>query len=151
MSRGNAAVEVSMLSDRERRFLAQSRIAHLATADSRAVPHVVPVCFAMSEGTLYITIDDKPKRHPGAALKRLRNTAESPSFAVVVDRYDEEWALLGWLMLHGHAEVLTEGTEQDDAQALLRFRYRQLEAMQITQYPVIAVRVERTTSWGTSP
>ena len=38
--------------------------------------------------------------------------------------------------------------EHDDAQALLRSRYRQLEAMQIAQHPVIAVRIERTTSWG---
>ena len=36
-----------MLSDSQRRFLAQQRIAHLATADRRAVPHVVPICFAV--------------------------------------------------------------------------------------------------------
>ena len=137
-----------MLSDGERRFLAHRRIAHLATADARAAPHVVPVCFALSEGTLYITIDEKPKRQPGSALKRLRNIVENPAVAVVVDRYDEDWALLGWVMLRGHAEILTDGTEHDAAQALLRARYRQLNAMQIAQHPVIAVRVERTTSWG---
>ena len=137
-----------MLSDGERRFLAHRRIAHLATADARAVPHVVPVCFAMSEGTLYITIDEKPKRQPGTALKRLRNIVENPAVAVVVDRYDEDWALLGWVMLRGRAEILLGGTEHDDAQALLRSRYRQLNAMQIAQHPVVAVRIERTTSWG---
>jgi PPOX class probable F420-dependent enzyme len=142
------AVEASMLSDGERRFLAHRRIAHLATADSRGVPHVVPVCFVVSESTLYITIDEKPKRHPGTALKRLRNIVENPVVAVVVDRYDEDWSLLGWVMLRGHAEILTDGTEHNAAQALLRSRYRQLNAMQIAQHPVIAVRIERTTSWG---
>ena len=137
-----------MLSDGERRFLAHRRIAHLATADARAVPHVVPVCFAMSEGTLYITIDEKPKRQPGTALKRLRNIVENPAVAVVVDRYDEDWAVLGWVMLRGRAEILLDGMEHDDAQALLRSRYRQLNAMQIAQHPVVAVRIERTTSWG---
>jgi PPOX class probable F420-dependent enzyme len=137
-----------MLSDGERRFLAHQSIAHLATADSRAVPHVVPVCFAVSESTLYITIDEKPKRRSGAPLKRLRNIAENPAVAVVVDRYDEDWALLGWVMLRGRAEILTGGTEHRDAQALLRSRYPQLNAMQIARYPVIAVRIERTTSWG---
>lgn len=137
-----------MLSDGERLFLAHRRIAHLATADSRGVPHVVPVCFVVSESTLYMTIDEKPKRHPGTALKRLRNIAENPVVAVVVDRYDEDWSLLGWVMLRGHAEILTEGTEHDAAQALLRSRYRQLNAMQIARHPVIAVRIERTTSWG---
>jgi PPOX class probable F420-dependent enzyme len=143
-----AAVEASMLSDNEQRFLAQRRIAHLATADGRAVPHVVPVCFALSDDTLYVTIDEKPKRVPGTALKRLRNIAENPAVAVVIDRYDEDWTLLGWVMLHGHAEILTDGTEHDAAQALLRSRYRQLLAMQIAQHPVIAVRIQRTTSWG---
>jgi PPOX class probable F420-dependent enzyme len=137
-----------MLSDCERQFLAQQRVAYLATADSRAVPHVVPVCFAIVERTLYITIDEKPKQLSSLALKRLRNIAENPAVAVVVDRYDEDWARLGWVMLRGRAEILTEGVEHQQAQVLLRSRYPQLRAMEIAQYPVIAVRIERTTSWG---
>ena len=137
-----------MLSDGERRFLAHQRIAHLATADRRAVPHVVPVCFAISESALYITLDEKPKRHPATALKRMTNMVENPAVAVVVDRYDEDWALLGWVMLRGRADILLDGTEHDAAQALLRSRYPQLNAMHIAQLPVIAVRIERTTSWG---
>ena len=55
--------------------------------------------------TLYITIDQKPKT-TFTALKRLRNIAENPAVALVVDRYDEDWSLLGWVMLHGRAEIL---------------------------------------------
>ena len=142
------SVESDRLSDGERRFLADRRLAHLATADAHAVPHVVPVCFAMGLSTLYITIDEKPKRIPGTALKRLRNISENPTVAVVIDRYDEDWARLGWVMLRGRAEILIEGTEHDEAQALLRARYPQLETMQIGELPVIAVRVERAASWG---
>jgi PPOX class probable F420-dependent enzyme len=137
-----------MLSNGERRFLSQQRVAHLATADRRAVPHVVPVCFAVAGETLYITIDEKPKRRPATALKRLKNIAENPAVAVIVDRYDEDWARLGWVMLRGRAEILREGQEHQDAQALLRARYPQLAAMRIATYPVIAVRIERTRSWG---
>jgi PPOX class probable F420-dependent enzyme len=137
-----------MPSDRERRFLAELRIAHLATANRGAIPHVVPVCFVVSADTLYITIDEKPKRRPATKLKRLKNIAENPAVAVVVDRYCENWARLGWVMLHGRAEILTHGTEHGDAQALLRSRYSQLQTMLIAQYPVIAVRIERTASWG---
>jgi len=54
-----------VLSDHERKFLLTRRIGHLATADSRAIPHVLPVCFTISQGTLYITIDEKPKRVAG--------------------------------------------------------------------------------------
>jgi PPOX class probable F420-dependent enzyme len=137
-----------MLSDAERRFLAHQRIAHLATADRHAVPHVMPVCFAISGDALYITIDEKPKRRPVTALKRLRNIADNPAIAVIVDHYEEDWARLGWVMLRGRAEVLREGQEHRDAQALLRSRYPQLGAMQIATYPVIAVRIERATNWG---
>jgi PPOX class probable F420-dependent enzyme len=138
----------SMLSEREREFLADRRVAHLATADRRAAPHVVPVCFALAGETLYITIDEKPKRVSGRALKRIRNIAENPAVAVVADRYAEDWTRLGWVMLHGRAEILSEGAEHATAQAMLRSRYPQLEEMRIAQLAVIAVRIERTTSWG---
>ena len=137
-----------MLSETIRRFLSERRVAHLATADRSAVPHVVPVCFAVDGETLYITIDEKPKRAPGTALKRLRNIAENPAVAIVVDRYDEDWSLLGWVMLHAQAEILAGGDEHDAAQALLRRRYPQLAAMTIADRPVIAARIERVTSWG---
>jgi PPOX class probable F420-dependent enzyme len=137
-----------MLSEAERRFLVQQRVAHLATADRRALPHVVPVCFALAGSSLYVAIDEKPKRGPVTALKRLRNIAQNPAVAVIVDRYEDDWTRLGWIMLRGHAEILREGPEHQDAQALLRSRYPQLRAMQIATYPVIAVRIERTTSWG---
>ena len=109
---------------------------------------MVPVCFAILKRTLYITIDEKPKRVSGTALKRLKNIAENPMAAVIVDRYDEDWARLGWIMLRGHAEILSEGKEHQDAQARLRSRYAQLVTMQIAERPVIAVRIEQVTSWG---
>jgi PPOX class probable F420-dependent enzyme len=142
---GNS-VETDMLSDRVSRFLAVQRIAHLATADRSAIPHVVPVCFALLGHALYITIDEKPKR--GATLKRLRNIAENPAVAIVVDRYEEDWGRLGWVMLHGRAHILAQGAEHDEAQDLLRARYPQLAAMQIAGHPVIAMRIERVISWG---
>ena len=137
-----------MLSVRERAFVETRRVAHLATADSRAVPQVVPVCFGLAEDALYITIDQKPKRDGGRPLKRLRNIAENPRVSVVFDRYDEDWRRLAWVMLHGRAGILTEGPEHDRAQALLRARYRQLEAMEIGPLPVIVMRIERVASWG---
>lgn len=137
-----------MLSSRERQFLSARRVGHLATADRQAIPHVVPVCYAVSDGALYVTIDDKPKRNAGKPLKRVRNIMENANVAVVVDRYDEDWTRLGWIMIRGRAEILTEGSEHDEAQSMLRSRYPQLEAMRLIRHPVIAVRIERTSSWG---
>jgi PPOX class probable F420-dependent enzyme len=136
-----------MLSEQQDRFLASRRVGHLATADARAAPHLVPVCFVVSEGVLYITIDQKPKGDV-RALKRLRNIIENPVAAFVADRWDEDWTRLGWVMLRGPAEILADGAEHDRAQALLRSRYPQYQGMALDDLPVIAIRIERVTSWG---
>lgn len=136
-----------MLSNDQRRFLDSRRVGHLATADKRGLPYVVPVCFAISENTAYITIDQKPKGNP-RALKRLRNITENSSVALVGDHYDEDWSRLGWVMLRGRAEILDSGAEHGMAQELLRARYPQYHAMQLADLPVIAIRIERVASWG---
>jgi PPOX class probable F420-dependent enzyme len=137
-----------MLTDQQRRFLEAQRIARLATADAAGRPHVVPVCYALIRNAVYFTIDEKPKRRPGAMLKRLANLRENPFAALVFDRYDEDWSRLGWVMVQGRAEVLEAGTEHDLAQANLRVRYPQLATMRIAGLPVVAVRVDHVASWG---
>ena len=136
-----------MLSDAQRRFLDYCRVGHLATADRKGMPHVIPVCYVLAEGTLYITIDEKPKRQD-RLLKRVRNILENPQAAFVLDRYDEDWRRLGWVMLGGRAEILEMGAEHDAAQELLRARYPQYRAMSLAALPVIAMRVARVTGWG---
>jgi PPOX class probable F420-dependent enzyme len=136
------------LSERERTFVVAQRIGRLATADAGGNPHVVPVCFAIADKTLYITIDEKPKRTSGRPLKRLRNLMDNPSTAFVADRYDDDWSRLGWVMLSGRADILPDGEEHDRAQALLRERYAPYRTMQLAGLPVIALRIERVTSWG---
>ena len=137
-----------MLSPTQRAFVESCRVARLATADAAAKPHVVPVCFALADDTLYITIDGKPKRASAAPLKRLRNIMANPAAAVVFDRYDEDWSRLAWVMLRGPADILADGEEHDTAQKLLRARYPQLVPMPIETLPVIAIRVQAAMSWG---
>jgi len=145
----NQAASAGVLDDRQRSFVLAQRVARLATADAGGAPHVVPVCFALDGGNLYIGIDEKPKRRDAAGLKRLRNIAANPAVAVVVDRYDEDWSLLGWVMLRGKAVILEAGEpEHAAAQALLLARYPQLRAMRIGGLPVIALRIARATGWG---
>jgi PPOX class probable F420-dependent enzyme len=136
-----------MLTETQRGFLDESRVGHLATADKSGVPHVIPVCYALAENTLYITVDEKPKRR-GVPLKRVRNILENPNAAFVCDRWDEDWTRLGWVMLRGAAEILYDGAEHDRAQALLRERYPQYRAMNLADLPVIALRIARATRWG---
>jgi PPOX class probable F420-dependent enzyme len=136
-----------MLSDIQRRFIETRRVGHLATSDATGAPYLVPVCFGLAEVTLYITIDEKPKRR-GAPLKRVRNILENPRAAFIVDRYDEDWTQLGWVMLRGPAEILESGDEHDSAQVLLRGRYPQYRLMNLADLPVIALRIAHVASWG---
>jgi PPOX class probable F420-dependent enzyme len=109
---------------------------------------VVPVCFAIAANSLFITIDEKPKHGPPAKLRRLRNIAENPAVSVVIDRYDDDWIRLGWVMIRGRAEILFDCPERAEAHARLRTRYPQYRTMTLEGLPVIAVRIERVTSWG---
>jgi len=136
-----------MLNEMQRRFVETRRVGHLATADAGGAPYLVPVCFGLAEATLYITIDEKPKRR-SVPLKRVRNILENPRAAFIVDRYDEDWTRLGWVMLRGAAEILESGKEHEAAQAMIIARYPQLKAMTISDLPVIALRIAHVASWG---
>ena len=131
-------------------WLARQRVARLATADARSRPHVIPVCFAVSgnRGSVYITIDEKPKQEGGRPLKRLRNLVENPQAALVADCYDEDWTQLGWVMVRGRADILASGAEHDGAQIVLAWKYPQYRDMTLGPLPVIALRIERWSGWG---
>ena len=135
---------MSVLSDRERAFLLRQRVGRLATASAAAVPHIVPVCFALEGDMLYSAIDEKPKR--SRELRRLRNIAENPAVTFLADHYDEDWSRLGWLRLDGRAEILREGAEFESALRALRARYVQYATMKLS--PLIALRITHVQSWG---
>jgi len=131
-----------------RAFLEQQRVGHLATVSRGGEPHVVPICYAVADDTIYTPIDEKPKQ-PGRTLRRVRNIEETGRAALVVDRYDEDWTRLGWVLLRGRAELLAPGSpEQARAVELLRQRYPQYRRMRLETQPVIALRIERVSVWG---
>lgn len=138
-----------MLSAEQRAFLDAQRTAILATADASGAPHALPVCFAADNNTVHIAIDQKPKTVAARALKRLRNIEANPQVALVADHYDDaDWSRLGWVMVRGRAEILEQGTEHADAQVRLKARYPQYREMVLDALPVIAIRIERVSSWG---
>jgi PPOX class probable F420-dependent enzyme len=137
-----------MLTDQARGFLNSHRVARFATAEHGGQPHVVPICYAVYDNSVYFTIDEKPKQLRDKPLKRIRNLQINPHVALVVDRYEEDWTQLGWVMVQGEAALLDDGEEHTKAQRLLKARYPQLHGMQIGDLPVIAVRITRVVSWG---
>jgi coenzyme F420-0:L-glutamate ligase/coenzyme F420-1:gamma-L-glutamate ligase len=133
----------------ERALLETQRVGRLATVDADGMPHVVPVCYALVDRTLYVVLDEKPKRVAARALKRVRNILANPRAALVVDHYeDADWSRLGWVMARGQAEIVEPGEEHAAALRALRGRYPQYLSMDLDQSPMIALRIEKITRWG---
>lgn len=131
-------------------FLARQRVGHLATASLDGRPHVVPVCFALIEATIYIAIDEKPKTTAPSQLRRVRNIVVNPRVSFVADVYDDQdWSKLGFVLIDGRARIV-EPQDQAHAAAVhaLRGKYAQYAAMRLEDRPVIAISIERLTTWG---
>ena len=133
-------------------LLYQSRVARLGTADRTGRPLVVPVCYAFDGRACVTAIDAKPKRVPGRRLRRVRNIEENPRASLVVDRYDEDWSGLRWVLVEGGAAVLTVGAERAAAVDLLREKYPQYRTMGLDRERATVIRVsaERTLCWSGS-
>jgi PPOX class probable F420-dependent enzyme len=131
-------------------FLDEQRVARLATADAGGHPYVVPVCFARVGDRLFIPIDAKPKRGDPRNLKRVRNIRERPEAALLLDRFDEDWSRLRWLLIRAHALVLESGAQRAAALAALERRYRQYAAMGLGSLglPVIGLEPISVSRWS---
>jgi PPOX class probable F420-dependent enzyme len=102
----------------------------------------------MWDGNLYFPLDRKPKRDDDwHALRRVRNIETNGRVSIVVDRYDEDWAKLAWVLLEGVATILESGTERDGAAARLTERYAQYRGTALDDRPVVRVIIERTVAW----
>lgn len=138
----------SRLSPHASRLLRSARIAHLATADKNNHPHVVPICFVFDGKFFYSPIDEKPKRVSPAKLKRLRNIAENSNVALVIDRYDEDWRGLAYVLIFGKARILQRGNTHQQAVKFLRRKYRQYRTMAIHERPMISITPKQIVVWG---
>jgi PPOX class probable F420-dependent enzyme len=140
---------VPSLSASARELLASARVAHLATSDQYARPHVVPIVFVWRDELLYTPLDRKPKRDDDwHALRRVRNIETNGRVAIVVDRYDEDWSHLAWVMAEGVATILESGEERDAAAALLVAKYGQYQTLPLDGRPIVRVEVERASEWS---
>ncbi len=130
------------------RLVRTARIAHLATADKHGQPHVIPICFVFDGKCFYSPIDEKPKRSAPNQLKRLKNIRENPRVSLVIDRYDENWRRLAYVLIRGSAKISSKGARHATALRLLRKKYRQYQRMQLEGRPVIIITAREFRSWG---
>jgi PPOX class probable F420-dependent enzyme len=135
---------------RVREFVAGARVAHLATADAFGTPHNVPLCYWFDGERIYFAIDEKPKRQKGLGLKRMRNIAENPRVAVVIDHYEEDWSQLAYVLIRGRARVVEDPEEYIGALRHLREKYLQYRGMSLTpeKNPIVKIEPENVHAWG---
>ena len=131
-----------------RALLESARVAHLATADQYARPHVVPIVFVWREPRLYFPLDRKPKRDDDwHMLRRVRNIETNGRASIVVDHYAEDWSQLAWVLLDGVATILETGAERDEVASWLVEKYAQYGGGKLDGRPVVRVTVERAVAW----
>jgi PPOX class probable F420-dependent enzyme len=133
--------------DEMRERVHEARVGRLATVGAEGRPHLVPICFALEAETLYLAVDEKPKR--SRRLQRLENIRRRPEVSVLVDHYEEDWTRLWWVRIDGAAEVLDDRAEREHGLALLAAKYEQYGAEPPTG-PVIAIRVRGWQGWSAS-
>jgi PPOX class probable F420-dependent enzyme len=143
---------VNGLDPASRALLESARVAHLATADQYARPHAVPIVFVIREDRLYFPLDRKPKREDDwHMLRRVRNIETNGRVAIVIDRYDEDWTRLAWVLLEGVATIIETGEERDSVAAQLTDKYEQYRGDKLTGCPVVRVAIERAVQWSGEP
>ena len=128
-------------------LLRDARVGRLATADAFGQPLVVPVCYVFDGARCYSAVDAKPKRTRD--LRRLRNIAENPRVSLVVDEYDEEWTRLRYVIVEGHADILTGGPDFGPAIDLLIAKYPQYRTLGLGREAGTVIRVtpDRLLPW----
>jgi PPOX class probable F420-dependent enzyme len=120
-------------------------VARLGLVDDDGAPRVLPVTFAISDGTLVSAVDDKPKRRPGEQLARVRWLRSRPRAALTVDHYDEDWSRLEWVQALGSVRVL-DAASAPGAIAALAARYPQYRE-RVPAGPVLALAPDRVLWW----
>ena len=134
-----------MDSETMRRLVSTAPVGRLATVRRDGRPHVVPICFVVTNDVVYSAVDDKPKRH--RHLQRISNVAATGAASLLIDEYDDDWSRLWWVRLDGRARLVDNTVEAERAIRLLCDKYPQYRD-QPPSGPVLAVDVERWVGWS---
>ncbi|MCS6801149.1 MAG: TIGR03668 family PPOX class F420-dependent oxidoreductase [Chloroflexota bacterium] len=138
-----------MIPQEAERFVATARVGRLATIGDDGFPYLVPFCYVLYQGALWMPLDAKPKRVPVERLKRVRNLIARPNVGVVIDRWAEDWSQLGYVQIRGIASLVREGEEREAALRLLREKYPQYRMMpEIAVNPTVRITPVAVQVWG---
>ena len=124
-------------------FVTWERVARVATAGARGVPHVVPVCHVLAGGKVYFASGDD-----GRKVKNLRENAR---VTLTVDVYSDHWGTLKGVMIQGRARLIEGGPRFRRVRDLLYRKYPQYPreaAISPSDSVAVEVTPTRVFSWG---
>ena len=128
-----------------RGLVSPAPIGRLATVRSNGRPHVVPICFVLTNDVVYSAVDDKPKRH--RRLQRISNVKATEAASLLIDEYEDDWSRLWWIRLDGRARLVDNTAEAERAISLLSDKYPQY-LDRPPSGPVLAIDVQRWVGWS---
>jgi PPOX class probable F420-dependent enzyme len=121
------------LNQKTRTLISRAKVARLATVDQKLYPYVVPVVFVFHENSFFIPLDEKTKTVNPKNLKRVKNIEKNPNVTLLIDKYQNDWKKLFFLMIHGKAKVIDgkNGKIMDKIHKLLVSKYPQYKKIGI--------------------
>ena len=130
-----------------------ARVGRLATATTELQPYLTPVVFVLHHNSVFIPLDEKPKNIPANRLKRVKNIRENPKVSFLVDHYEEDWEKLWYIILIGHAVILSQNAKHKNTKKELS-RVRNMLFEKYKQYTkigtgclLIKIKISKTIHW----
>jgi coenzyme F420-0:L-glutamate ligase/coenzyme F420-1:gamma-L-glutamate ligase len=132
------------------------KLARLATVDSECMPYLIPVVFVFDNdsGSFFLPIDEKTKRSRPESLKRVKNIQQNPNVALLIDKYNEDWRKLFFIMIRGRASIIGGNRLESNgpslsqkAHKLLYHKYPQYQKIGIGEY-IIMIITQKIITWN---
>ncbi len=139
------------LDQKPKTLIKRAKVARLATVDQKSQPYVVPVVFVFHENSFFIPLDEKTKTVNGRKLKRVKNIEKNPNVTLLIDKYQNDWKTLFFLMIHGKATVIDGKNNKlmDKVHKLLISKYPQYKKIGIGN-SCIMIKPTKVTFWNNS-
>ncbi|MCH7940396.1 MAG: TIGR03668 family PPOX class F420-dependent oxidoreductase [Thaumarchaeota archaeon] len=139
------------LNQKTKTLIKSSKVARLATVDQKSCPYVVPVVFVFHENSFFIPLDEKVKTVNARKLKRVKNIEKNPNVTLLIDKYQNDWKKLFFLMIHGKATVIDGKNSKlmDKIHKLLISKYPQYKKTGIGN-SCITINPTKVTFWNNS-
>ena len=126
--------------DAIKEFVREARVCRIATVLPSGEPHAIPVCPVFDgDATVYVDIGRKYASAAGVIA--------NGKVAVLIDHYDDDWALLKGVLLRCGAEVI-EGEERDRAWEMIRAKFPTYSSVGWEPRMTLALRVYNWRQWG---